>query len=101
MRFTGIVFIAMLLTNCDCFRGYQGVVKDAETGEPIEGVEVYRTAAKTDLEAKTSTNGTYEGTIITGWVACRKPMYFLFSKEGYRDTLAVDSGELMMIKEIK
>lgn len=46
----------------------------------------------------TSSSGTYQGQLLIGW-RCTKPKYLLFTKEGYHDTLAVDSGELKMFKQ--
>lgn len=94
--------ISTILVSCDCFRSYQGVVYDAESGEPIEGVQIYYNTNKDKLEGITSVSGTYSGTIIGGFMnSCAKPHYFLFSKDGYRDTLAVDSGEVRMIRANK
>ncbi len=102
MKTTLLGMLFILLLGCDCFRSYSGVVYDAETREPIEGVEVYYTSSKKRLETTTSINGTYSGSIIGGFMnSCAKTHYFLFSKEGYCDTISADSGKLFMVKQGK
>ncbi|CAG5080426.1 carboxypeptidase-like regulatory domain-containing protein [Parvicella tangerina] len=95
-----ICSLFLSLLGCDCYRSYSGVVLDGESNEPIQGVEIYNTSKKSRLETITSVNGTYSGSIVGGFMnSCTKTHYFLFSKEGYRDTVSADSGKLIMVKE--
>lgn len=91
MRIFLIIMLALFLLSCDCFRSYQGVVLDQKTGEPIAGVEIYSSIKKEQLLTRTNDKGEYNGTIIGG-LNCAKPRYFFFSKEGFSDTLLIDSG---------
>ncbi|MCB9190010.1 MAG: hypothetical protein H6600_06810 [Flavobacteriales bacterium] len=98
MRSFIVLFSIFILVSCDCYRSYQGVVIDAETNEPIGGVEIYSSASRKYLNTTSLEDGSYSGNIVSGMRQCFKPHYFLFTKEGYRDTLAVDSGKLLMFK---
>ncbi|MCB9187888.1 MAG: hypothetical protein H6599_01270 [Flavobacteriales bacterium] len=98
MRLFTILLSIFVLLSCDCYRSYQGVVVDFETGIPLDSVRVYSAPNKKYLINMTSSSGTYQGQLLIGW-RCTKPKYLLFTKEGYHDTLAVDSGELKMFKQ--
>lgn len=72
-----LFILVILLASCDCTMDQYGVVLDAKTDQPVEGVLV----SISKWQETTKKNGEFEFHIVTG--ICSKKL-IIIEKEGYK-----------------
>lgn len=88
----------MLFTSCDCLQNVTGTVIDADTNQPIQGVQVHKQNKEYNKD-ETDEEGKFAIESISGGLFGCPPMTIIVSKEGYETkTVEIDNAEDDTIK---
>lgn len=83
-----IVFLMITSVSCDCVQEASGIVVDAKTGLPLEGVSYN---GNWEIQTTGPKGGFFYHGISGGLFGC-PPVTFIFEKEGYKKKKVVISN---------
>ena len=81
----GLLFFVISFMSCDGFSGMDGIVKDSETGEVLEGVKVEMTSHYKTISTVTNELGEFHASHMysCGITKCTECFTIKFEKDGY------------------
>jgi len=83
----GLLFFVISFMSCDGFSGMDGIVKDSETGEVLEGVKVEMTSHYETINTVTNELGEFYASHMysCGITKCDDSFTIKFEKDGYEN----------------
>ena len=101
----GLLFFVISFTSCDGFSGMDGIVKDSETGQLLEGVKVEMTSHYKTINTITNELGEFYAShaYSCGIIKCTECFTIKFEKDGYEILERKDCyrGDKVVIELIK
>ena len=98
----GLLFVSISLISCDVFPGMDGIVKDSQTGEVLEGVMIEVTTYYRTINTTTNMSGLFWTTHLQGFggtkflgfetFKCDSRFTIRFEKNGYETLEFKENG---------